>query len=74
MFFPVVCLGHAELDLDDKKIGVQLKHADQRQIPWVAVVGESEAENGTLTLKHLTSGAQDALSPADAAKRIRDAS
>jgi histidyl-tRNA synthetase len=63
-----------ELFLDDKKIGVQFKHADQRQIPWVAVVGESEAANGTLMLKHLASGAQDALTPADAAKRIRDAS
>jgi histidyl-tRNA synthetase len=35
-----------------------MKYADQRNIPYVALIGSEELEQGALTLKHMKSGEQ----------------
>ncbi len=44
---------------DADKIGKQIKYADSRGIPFVAMLGENELRDGTLTIKNLATQAQD---------------
>jgi histidyl-tRNA synthetase len=44
---------------DADKIGKQIKYADARRIPFVAMLGENELRDGTLTVKNLATQAQD---------------
>ncbi|MCH2215282.1 MAG: histidine--tRNA ligase [Flavobacteriales bacterium] len=48
----------AELYPDSAKMKKQMKYANDKQIPYVALVGENEMEGGTLTVKEMTSGEQ----------------
>jgi histidyl-tRNA synthetase len=43
---------------DPDKIGKQIKYADSRGIPFVAILGSDEVTNGTLTVKHLAAKTQ----------------
>jgi histidyl-tRNA synthetase len=43
---------------DPDKIGRQIKYADSRGIPFVAILGGDEIANGTLTVKHLAAKTQ----------------
>jgi histidyl-tRNA synthetase len=43
---------------DADKIGKQIKYADSRAIPFVAILGSDEIANGTLTVKHLAAKTQ----------------
>ena len=43
---------------DPGKLGRQFKYADERRIPFVAVVGEDEMAAGTVTVKDLAAGTQ----------------
>lgn len=49
----------AELYMDKGKLDKQLKYADKRGIPFVAIVGESELQSNTITVKNMQSGAQE---------------
>lgn len=40
------------------KLGKQFKLADQKNIPYVIIIGESERANNTVTLKNMSSGEQ----------------
>jgi histidyl-tRNA synthetase len=46
---------------DPGKLGRQFKYADERRIPFVAVVGEDEMASGQVTVKDLASGTQDTI-------------
>ncbi len=52
-----------ELYPDAAKMKKQMSYANQRGIPYVAVVGESEMEKGVISLKDMNSGQQETLSP-----------
>jgi histidyl-tRNA synthetase len=43
---------------DSEKIGKQIKYADSRGIPFVAVLGEDEIKAGTVTVKNLSAQTQ----------------
>jgi histidyl-tRNA synthetase len=43
---------------DADRIGKQIKYADSRGIPLVAILGSDEIANGTLTVKHLAAKTQ----------------
>lgn len=47
-----------EIYPDSGKIKKQLKYADQKQIPYVVLVGENEISSGNLTVKNMKSGEQ----------------
>ncbi len=52
----------AELYPDAAKMKKQMSYANSRAIPYVVLLGASEMDNNTYTLKHMTSGDQESLS------------
>ena len=38
-----------------------MNYANDRHFPYVAIVGENELEQGTVTLKNMTTGEQQSL-------------
>lgn len=53
---------NTELFLTDKKIKAKFKYADKLNIPFVAVIGEDEIANNTVTLKNMNTGEQSQIS------------
>ena len=53
----------AEIYADAAKFKKQMSYANDRAIPYVAIVGESELQNGVIALKDMTSGEQQNLTP-----------
>ena len=51
----------AELFPDNKKTIKQFNYANKREIPFVVLLGESELESGTFTLKNMKTGDQAQL-------------
>ncbi|RIA10067.1 histidyl-tRNA synthetase [Flavobacteriaceae bacterium MAR_2010_72] len=51
----------AELYPENKKTSKQFNHADKRQIPFVVLLGASEIESKTFTLKNMATGNQESL-------------
>ena len=54
-----------EIYPDVAKMKKQMQYANQKQVPFVALVGENEMTQGMVTLKDMTSGEQQLVSPAD---------
>ena len=52
------------------KIGRQLKFASARGIRFAAIVGESERQTGSVTIKDLAAGGQQTIARADAASYV----
>ncbi|MEW6748236.1 MAG: histidine--tRNA ligase [Candidatus Micrarchaeota archaeon] len=59
-----------ETDLNERNVRKQFDYANALSIPFVAVIGEREAEAGTITLKDMESGKEETLPLADAIKRV----
>jgi hypothetical protein len=55
---------------DADKIGKQIKYADSRGIPLVALLGSDEIANGTLTVKHLAAKTQQTYEQGVPARRF----
>ena len=53
------------------KIGKQFKHASDRHIPWVAILGDDERAQGRVSLKDLESGEQHTVARGEAAQYVR---
>jgi len=51
----------AELYPEPTKINKQMKYANARKTPFVALVGSNEMENGVVTLKNMESGEQELI-------------
>jgi len=51
----------AELYPDSSKMKKQMNYANDRQIPYVAIVGADEVNNGTIALKNMVTGEQQTL-------------
>ena len=51
----------AELYPDSAKMKKQMNYANDRQIPYVAIVGADEVQNGTIALKNMVTGEQLSL-------------
>ena len=47
-----------------------MKYADQKNIPFVLMVGEEEIKTGTYTLKNMKTGEQEKLSVEEILNRI----
>ena len=45
------------------KMKKQMGYANDKQIPFVAIVGENEMNEGKLTLKNMTTGEQSLVTP-----------
>jgi histidyl-tRNA synthetase len=55
---------------DGDKIGKQIKYADSRGIPFVAILGGDEISNGTVTVKDLANQTQTTYDQAAAGAAI----
>lgn len=62
---------NTEVYMEDKKIKAKFKYADKLQIPYVAVLGESEIATNTISLKNMVTGEQLQLSVEEAIKIIK---
>jgi histidyl-tRNA synthetase len=58
---------------DADKIGKQIKYADGRRIPFVALVGDEEMKAGTVTVKDLAAQTQHTYDQGAAGAAIREA-
>ena len=61
---------NTEVFLEDKKLKTKFKYADKLHIPYVAVIGEDEIKNNTVTLKNMTTGEQRTLTVEEIVKEI----
>ena len=50
----------AEADIRDEKIGAKIRQAEMQKIPVMLIVGEREAESGTVSLRRRHTGDQGA--------------
>ncbi len=53
----------AEIYPDNAKMKKQMSYANDKNIPFVAIVGENEMNEGKLTLKNMTTGEQSLVTP-----------
>ena len=53
---------NTDVYLENKKIKAKFKYADKLKIPYVAVIGEEEKKNGTVSLKNMETGEQEEMS------------
>ena len=51
-----------EIFPENAKMKKQMSYADAKKIPFVAFIGESEMQNGTVTVKDMASGEQQTIS------------
>jgi histidyl-tRNA synthetase len=57
---------------DAEKMGKQIKYADSRGIPYVAILGGDEIAAGTVTVKNLSAQQQQTYNQAAAGAAIRE--
>ncbi len=62
----------AEMYPDAAKLKKQMKYADDLHIPMVAMIGESEAEAGTVTLRNMQDGSQKTVAVEDLVREISE--
>ena len=60
----------AEIYPDAAKMKKQMEYANRRAIPYVAIIGSNELEQGVVTLKNMTSGEQTTVAMTDIANHI----
>ena len=48
-----------------------MSYANAKQIPFVAIVGENEMNEGKVTLKNMTTGEQSLLTPEELVSSIK---
>ena len=60
-----------ELYPEAAKMKKQLGYANNRHIPYVAMIGETELANGTVSLKHMQTGEQQTLSQKALTERLK---
>ncbi|MEY4925835.1 MAG: hypothetical protein RI894_271 [Bacteroidota bacterium] len=62
----IVC----EMYPDAAKFQKQMKYANAREVPFVAIIGEDELAAGEITLKNMATGAQERIKTADLSTKI----
>ena len=61
----------AEIYPDSAKMKKQMSYANDKNIPFVAIVGENEMNEGKLTLKNMATGEQSLLTPTELLAAIK---
>lgn len=61
----------AEIYPDSAKMKKQMSYANSKNIPFVALVGETEMNEGKVTLKNMTTGEQTLVTPEELIAAIR---
>ncbi|MBD5357964.1 MAG: histidine--tRNA ligase [Bacteroides sp.] len=63
----------AELYPDAAKMKKQMSYANSQNIRFVAIIGESELEQGTINLKDMNAGTQETLTPGALVEKLKNA-
>ena len=63
---------NTEVYMENKKIKAKFKYADKLSIPFVAILGETEIEANTISLKNMNTGDQVQVTIDEAIKIIKD--
>ena len=63
----------AQIHTEKKKFKQKLSYADKLSIPYAALLGEDEIAQGKVTIKDLSTGVQETLTPAEAVELVRSA-
>ena len=63
----------AQIHTEKKKFKQKLSYADKLSIPYAALLGEDEIAQGKVTVKDLSTGVQETLTPAEAVELVRSA-
>ena len=58
----------------ERSLKAQLRHADNLEARYVAIIGERELADGSVTLKHLANGTQETVPLAEVTTRVSKAS
>ena len=61
-----------QLYCEKKKFKARMSYADKLSIPYCVLIGEDEMAAGVVAVKNMQSGEQQLLTPADAAKLIKE--
>jgi histidyl-tRNA synthetase len=61
----------SELYPEQAKMKKQMTYANNREIPFVALVGEQEIKDGFITLKDMETGEQERLTPEELVERLK---
>lgn len=61
----------AEIYPDAAKMKKQMGYADALHIPYVAIIGETELADGTITLKEMATGQQESLTTNQLTERLK---
>ena len=61
----------AQLHCEKKKFKQKLSYADKLSIPFAAFLGEDEIAQGKVTMKNLTTGEQQTVTPAEAVALVQ---
>lgn len=56
---------------ENSKLDKQLKYADRKNIPWIAIIGPEEVKTGKVVLKNLATGKQKVLAVENLVKEIK---
>lgn len=62
---------NAEIYPEAAKMKKQFKYADDKKIPFVAIVGEEEMKEQCIALKNMTSGDQEKINISDLVQKLR---
>jgi len=63
---------NAEIYPESAKMKKQFKYADDKHIPFVAIVGEDELKSQTISLKQMQSGEQSKLTIHELIARLQE--
>jgi histidyl-tRNA synthetase len=61
---------NADLYPNPGKLNKQMKYANDRQVPYIILVGDEEMASGKLALKNMQSGEQESLSVAEIIEKL----
>lgn len=62
---------NAEVYPEPAKMKKQMSYADNKNIPFVAIVGENEMKEGKVMLKNMKTGEQEPVTPEEVLQRIK---
>jgi histidyl-tRNA synthetase len=62
---------NAELYPSSAKMKKQMTYANNKNIPFVILVGETEIEEGVVSLKNMESGEQEKLTPDQLVEKLK---
>jgi len=60
----------ADIDDRDESVGKKIRKAEQDWVPYIAVVGDDEVENGTLSVRVREEGEERTTTPLDLVDEI----